>query len=141
MNIREFNSGDCFDVYKWLGAHYNGFGTMFRVYAPNADGVSVIGDFNGWEDWYLNRTGDGKFSPDAPCTRAQAVTFLFRAAKAEASGAPDFRDVAADAYYAAAVKWATDNGITQGVGDGLFAPDQLCTRSQIVTFLWRVYHK
>ena len=86
-------------------------------------------------------TGDGKFSPDAPCTRAQAVTFLFRAAKAEASGAPDFRDVAADAYYAAAVKWATDNGITQGVGDGLFAPDQLCTRSQIVTFLWRVYHK
>ena len=86
-------------------------------------------------------TGDGKFSPDAPCTRAQAVTFLFRAAKAEASGAPDFRDVAADAYYAAAVKWATDTGITQGVGDGLFAPDQLCTRSQIVTFLWRVYHK
>ena len=86
-------------------------------------------------------TGDGKFSPDAPCTRAQAVTFLFRAAKAEASGAPDFRDVAADAYYAAAVKWATDNAITQGVGDGLFAPDQLCTRSQIVTFLWRVYHK
>lgn len=49
--------------------------------------------------------------------------------------------MAADAYYAAAVKWATDNGITQGVGDGLFAPDQLCTRSQIVTFLWRVYHK
>ena len=86
-------------------------------------------------------TGDGKFSPDAPCTRAQAVAFLFRAAKAEASGAPDFRDVAADAYYAAAVKWATDTGITQGVGDGLFAPDQLCTRSQIVTFLWRVYHK
>ena len=69
------------------------------------------------------------------------MTFLFRAAKAEASGAPDFRDVAADAYYAAAVKWATDTGITQGVGDGLFAPDQLCTRSQIVTFLWRVYHK
>ena len=85
-------------------------------------------------------TGGGKFSPDAPCTRAQAVTFLFRAAKAEASGAPDFRDVAADAYYAAAVKWATDNGITQGVGDGLFAPDQLCTRSQIVTILWRGYH-
>lgn len=61
LNIRDFNSGNCFDAYKWLGAHYNGFGTMFRVYAPNADGVAVIGDFNGWQDWYLNRAGDGRF--------------------------------------------------------------------------------
>ena len=61
MNLRDFSSGDCFDVYKWLGAQFDGFGTTFRVYAPNAEGVSVIGDFNGWQDWYLNRTGDGKF--------------------------------------------------------------------------------
>ena|GEM_PF-6799646 len=46
MNLRDFSSGDCFDVYKWLGAQFDGFGTTFRVYAPNAEGVSVIGDFN-----------------------------------------------------------------------------------------------
>ena len=50
MNLRDFSSGDCFDVYKWLGAQFDGFGTTFRVYAPNAEGVSVIGDFNGWQD-------------------------------------------------------------------------------------------
>ena len=83
--------------------------------------------------------GDGKFSPDATCTRAQSVTFLFRAYKASADGMPAFRDVAASAYYAEAVKWATDNGITNGIGDGLFGPDNDCTRAQIVTFLWRLY--
>ena len=46
LNLRDFSSGDCFDVYKWLGAQFDGFGTTFRVYAPNAEGVSVIGDFN-----------------------------------------------------------------------------------------------
>ena len=79
------------------------------------------------------------FSPDATCTRAQGVTFLFRAAKASADGAPAFRDVAADAYYAAAVKWATDNSVTNGTGGGLFGSDNDCTRAQIVTFLWRLY--
>ena len=79
------------------------------------------------------------FSPDATCTRAQGVAFLFRAAKASADGAPAFRDVAADAYYAAAVKWATDNSVTNGIGGGLFGSDNDCTRAQIVTFLWRLY--
>ncbi len=79
------------------------------------------------------------FSPDATCTRAQGVTFLFRAAKASADGAPAFRDVTADAYYAAAVKWATDNSVTNGIGGGLFGSDNDCTRAQIVTFLWRLY--
>ena len=79
------------------------------------------------------------FSPDATCTRAQGVTFLFRAAKASADGAPAFRDVAADAYYAAAVKWATANSVTNGTGGGLFGSDNDCTRAQIVTFLWRLY--
>ena len=84
-------------------------------------------------------TADGKFSPNAPCTRAQAVTFLFRASKASADGAPAFGDVAADAYYAEAVKWATDNGITNGTTSSTFSPGSGCTRAQIVTFLWRLY--
>ena len=84
-------------------------------------------------------TADGKFSPNAPCTRAQAVTFLFRASKASADGAPAFSDVAADAYYAEAVKWATDNGITNGTTSSTFSPGSGCTRAQIVTFLWRLY--
>ena len=86
-------------------------------------------------------TGNGKFSPDAICTRAQAVTFLFRAAKATATGRTAFVDVDDDAYYALAVKWAVDNGITQGVGSNRFAPDQICTRAQIVTFLFRANHQ
>lgn len=84
-------------------------------------------------------TGDGKFSPDAICTRAQAVTFLFRVSEASAAGAPAFSDVAANAYYAEAVKWATDNGITNGIGGNLFGSNNDCTRAQIVTFLWRLY--
>ena len=84
-------------------------------------------------------TADGRFSPNAPCTRAQAVTFLFRASKASADGAPAFSDVAADAYYAEAVKWATDNGITNGTTSSTFSPAGGCTRAQIVTFLWRLY--
>ena len=72
-------------------------------------------------------TADGKFSPNAPCTRAQSMTFLFRASKASADGAPAFSDVAADAYYAEAVKWATDNGITNGTTSSTFSPGSGCT--------------
>ncbi len=82
-------------------------------------------------------TAADKFSPDATCTRAHAVTFLFRLAKGSATGAPGFLDVAADAYYAQPVKWAVDNGITSGIGNGLFGPDNRCTRAQIVTFLYQ----
>lgn len=91
------------------------------------------------ENGITTGTGDGKFSPDATCTRAQSVTFLFRASKASANGAPAFSDVAATAYYAEAVKWATDNGITNGIGDNLFGSDNDCTRAQIVTFPYRMY--
>lgn len=79
------------------------------------------------------------FAPDATCTRAHSVTFLYRAAKASADGETSFTDVDAGAYYAAAVKWATDNGITNGISADRFAPDNTCTRAQIVTFLWRLY--
>lgn len=94
--------------------------------------------------WALSRgittgTADGKFSPNAPCTRAQSVTFLFRASKASADGMPAFSDVATNAYYAEAVKWATDNGITTGTTSSTFSPGSGCTRAQIVTFLWRLY--
>lgn len=92
------------------------------------------------ENGITGGTGDGKFSPDAACTRAQAVTFLYRASGAPAvSGNAAFSDVAANAYYAAAVKWAEKNGITGGIGGGLFGSDNNCTRAQIVTFLYRSY--
>ncbi|WP_418246184.1 S-layer homology domain-containing protein, partial [Dysosmobacter sp.] len=91
------------------------------------------------ENGITTGTADGKFSPNAPCIRAQSMTFLFRASKASADGAPAFSDVAADAYYAEAVKWATDNGITNGTTSSTFSPAGGCTRAQIVTFLWRLY--
>jgi len=83
--------------------------------------------------------GDGKFSPDATCTRAQSVTFLFRAIGKLVDSKAEFSDVLADSYYANAVDWAVENGVTNGIGDGLFGPDNSCTRAQIVTFLFRAY--
>lgn len=83
-------------------------------------------------------TSDTMFSPDATCTRAQIVTFLWRANGSPAvSGNSAFTDVAADAYYAAAVTWAEKNDITGGIGGGLFGSNNNCTRAQIVTFIYR----
>ena len=82
--------------------------------------------------------GGDRFGPDAVCTRAQAVVFLYRAAGSpESQKGTAFADVAADAYYVQAVAWAAQNGITSGIGGGLFGPDNDCTRAQIVTFLYR----
>ena len=92
------------------------------------------------ENGITGGTGDGKFSPDATCTRAQSVTFLYRAAGSPAvSGSAEFGDVATNAYYADAVAWAAKNGITGGIGGGLFGSGSDCTRAQIVTFLYRNY--
>ncbi len=91
------------------------------------------------ENGITTGTGDGRFAPDATCTRAQAVTFLARALGESADGTADFADVSADAYYAKAVAWAVENGVTNGIGGGLFGPDNDCTRAQIVTFLWRLH--
>ena len=79
------------------------------------------------------------FSPDGICTRAQAVTFLWRAAGSPAakSAVMPFADVKAGSYYYDAVLWAVENGITKGTGDTMFSPDATCSRAQIVTFLWR----
>ena len=82
-------------------------------------------------------TGNGTFSPDAPCTRAQMATFLWRAAGAPApvSNTCAFTDVPADAYYAKAVQWAVEQGITGGTSATTFSPDAPCTRGQMATFL------
>ena len=79
------------------------------------------------------------FSPDGICTRAQAVTFLWRAAGSPAakSAVMPFADVKAGSYYYDAVLWAVENGVTKGTSDTMFSPDATCSRAQIVTFLWR----
>ena len=83
-------------------------------------------------------TSANTFSPDASCTRAQMVTFLWRAnASPVVNYAMDFTDVAADAYYAEAVRLAVSEGVTAGTGDKAFSPDADCTRAQIVTFMYR----
>ncbi len=82
--------------------------------------------------------GDGLFGPNQPCTRAQIVTFLWRAAGAPVVNyAMDLTDVPSDAYYAEAVRWALSQGITTGTADGRFSPNAPCTRAQAVTFLFR----
>ena len=95
-------------------------------------------------DWAVENgitkgTDDTHFSPDGICTRAQAVTFLWRAAgspEPETRAMP-FTDVPVGSYYYDAVLWAVENGITKGTSDTRFSPDDTCTRAQIVTFLWR----
>ena len=82
--------------------------------------------------------GNDLFAPEQPCTRAQIVTFLWRAAGSpEPKTASSFTDVSASAYYAMAVAWAVENGITNGMTETTFAPDATCTRGQSVTFLYR----
>ena len=93
------------------------------------------------ENGITKGTSATTFSPDDPCTRAQAVTFLARALSAKAEGTADFLDVAESAYYCGAVAWAAENDVTSGIGGKRFAPDQTCTRAQIVTFLYRAYNK
>lgn len=115
-------------------------------YAMNMTDVAEDAYYGEAVRWALSEgitTGTGKssFSPDATCTRAQAVTFLARALNANASGKAEFGDVPTDSYFAEAVAWAAANGVTEGVGGGLFGSDNSCTRGQIVTFLYRAYNK
>lgn len=93
------------------------------------------------ENGITTGTTTSTFSPDATCTRAQAVTFLARALNAKAASAAEFSDVPTDSYFADAVAWAAANGVTEGIGGGLFGSDNDCTRGQIVTFLYRAYNK
>ena len=91
------------------------------------------------EQGIVSGTSATTFSPDAVCTRAQSVAFLYRAFGEKTEKAAGFTDVSADAYYADAVAWAVENGVASGIGGGLFAPGQDCTRGQIVAFLYRAY--
>ena len=93
-----------------------------------------------WAEEYgiADGIGGGLFGPDATCTRAQSAVFLYRAAGSPAvNGSAGFSDVAADAYYAQAVAWAKEHGITDGIGGGLFGSANDCTRAQIAAFLYR----
>lgn len=92
------------------------------------------------ENGITSGTGNEKFSPSDKCTRAQIITFLWKvngSQPAEGGAADSFGDVASSAYYADAVAWAVENGITSGTGNGTFSPNQKCTRAQIVTFLYQ----
>ena len=102
-------------------------------------------DLNGGNTWYekaqlwsKNKGISDGTEPNAAINRAQMVTMLWRTVgQPTAGGTANFTDVPADSYYASAVAWAVENGITDGVGDGRFDPAATCTRAQIATFLWR----
>ena len=84
-----------------------------------------------------NGTSDTSFSPNAPVSRAQSVTFQWRAAGSPEASGDSFADVADDAYYADAVLWAVENEITNGMSETSFGPDVTVSRAQAVTFLYR----
>lgn len=89
------------------------------------------------EQGITNGTAPDAFSPEETVTRGQVVTFLWRLASQPAASGPSFSDVAADAYYAGAVRWAMQEEITNGTAPNTFSPKEACTRGQIVTFLYR----
>lgn len=94
------------------------------------------------EQKITNGTAADAFSPNEQCTRAQIAALLYRAAGSpEVSGKIAFKDVAADAYYADAVLWAVENGVTNGTDSSHFSPEKTCSRAEIVTFLQRAADK
>lgn len=125
------------------------------IYAPNASTTRAQlwtilarqnnADLTGGATWFENAQNWAKekgisdgANPNAAINRAQMVTMLWRAVGQPVAGSTaNFADVSADAYYASAVAWAVENGITTGVGNGKFDPNATCTRGQIATFLWR----
>lgn len=89
------------------------------------------------ENGITSGTGNGKFSPEQKCTRAQIVTFLWKVNGSQTVEGNAFSDVGGSAYYHDAVAWAVENDITSGTGNNKFSPNNTCTRAQIVTFLYR----
>ena len=130
-------------------------GMSATIYAPNNSTTraqlwtilarQADADLTGGATWFENAQNWAKAkgvsngaNPNAAINRAQMVTMLWRAVGQPVAGSTaNFADVSADAYYASAVAWAVENGITTGVGNGKFDPNATCTRGQIATFLWR----
>ena len=126
-------------TFLWRAAGSPGPKTMSGFSDVSADSYYAKAVAWAVERGITSGTGDGMFSPDATCNRAQSVTFLFRAIGKIVDSKAEFGDVLTDSYYANAVAWAVESGITNGIGDGLFGPDNSCTRAQIITFLFRAY--
>ena len=93
------------------------------------------------ENGITNGLADGTFGVNSTCTRGQSVTFLYRALGTAPTTVNGFTDVAAGDFYAEAVAWAVENGVTNGTTDSTFSPSNGCTRAQIVTFLFRTYNQ
>ena len=93
------------------------------------------------ENGITNGLADGTFGVNNTCTRGQSVTFLYRTMGTAPTTVNGFTDVAAGDFYAEAVAWAVENGVTNGTTDSTFSPSNGCTRAQIVTFLFRAYNK
>ncbi|MBQ6430938.1 MAG: S-layer homology domain-containing protein [Oscillospiraceae bacterium] len=125
---------------EWSGARWFTFGATGTPFIDIPQGSYFELPVKWAVDKAITKGVDAThFAPDDVCTRAQIVTFLWRA-----KGCPEpqktdnpFKDVKADAYYYKAVLWAVENEITNGTGADTFSPDAGCTRSQVVTFLWR----
>lgn len=114
--------------------------------SPEPAGTVEMEGFTGSEYYYKAARWaaeqdmiEGDFDPDAPCTRAMAMTFMWKQAGSPQANAASFTDVSAGAAYAPAVAWAVEKGITGGTTPTTFAPEQTCTRGQIVTFLYRAF--
>ncbi len=132
------------DDFRWV---------EYKFITPKEDSISPVNPFTDVKDsdyfydpvlWAVEKgittgTTPTTFSPDASCTRAQAVTFIWReAGQPEPTGTSmPFADVAKGSYYEKAVLWAVEQGITSGTSGTTFSPEDTCTRAQIVTFLWR----
>ena len=93
----------------------------------------------GVENGIVKGMDETHFEPDTACSRAQALTFLWRAKGMPQASGTTFADVPANAYYAQAVAWGVENGIVKGMDETHFEPDTLCQRAHAVTFLWRAY--
>ena len=113
-----------------------------ETFADVADGVYYT-DAVAWAlaNGITNGVGDERFAPDEPCTRAQVMTLLYRMDGGEVAAPAPFADVPGGQWYSVAVAWAAACGITNGVGDGRFGVDEVCTRGQIVTVLYRWFNK